>query len=87
MGSIKNEADQVVVTFEVERMLQENLRMLGNGKLHRSTNATVADMVGWVLWSMLTKNMPKLDFSKLGAIQVSYDKEAGTFVATMKKQR
>jgi hypothetical protein len=87
MGSIKNDEDQVVVTFEVERTLKENLLMLGGGKLHRSTNTTVADEIGWVLWRMLTKNMPKLDFSKLGPVQVSFDKEAGTFVATMKKQR
>ena len=87
MGSIKTDEDQVVVTFEAERMLQEDLRMYGDGKLHRSTNIKLADVIGWGLWSMLTEKMPKLDFSKLGPIQVSYDKEAGTFVAVMKKQR
>lgn len=87
MGSIKNVEDRVIVTFEVERMLQEHLRMVGDGKLHRSTNATIADMLGWVLWSMLAKNMPKLNFSEFGPIQTSYDKEAGTFVAVIKKQR
>ena len=87
MGSIKNEKEQIVVTFEVERLLDEPLRMLGNGALHKSTNTTVADGIGWVLWSLLASKMPKLDFSRLGPIQVSYDREAGTFVATMKKGR
>ena len=86
MGSITNDNKQTVVTFEIERLLEEPLRMMRGGKFMVAKNVNMGDAIGWVLWSLVGHKAPSIDLSKIQSIQVSFDKEAGTFVATMKKQ-
>ena len=86
MGSIKNNPDKVIVTLEVERLLDEPLRMVREGRLQTSTNTDMRAVVGWVLWSLLAHKMPGLDFEKMEHIQVSFDPEAGAIVAVIDKQ-
>jgi len=38
------------------------------------------------LWSLLGHKAPAIDLNKIASIDVSYDQEAGTFTAVMKKQ-
>ena len=86
MGSIKNNREEVIVTLEVERLLDEPLRMIREGKFQVSSNTYMRTVTGWVLWSLLTHKMPKLDFEKMGQIQVSFDREAGAVVAVIEKR-
>lgn len=86
MGSINNDDKQTVVTFEVDRLLDEPVRMIQQGVLMTSRNITMRHVIGWVLWSMLGHKAPAIDLNKITSIEVSYDKEAGTFTAVMKKQ-
>jgi hypothetical protein len=87
MGSITNDSKQTVVTFEVERLLDEPIRMMRNGKFMVAKNVTMGDAIGWVLWSLVGHKAPAIDLNKIKSIQVSYNRDAGTFVATMEKQR
>lgn len=86
MGSIKTDTEAVVVTFEVERLLDEPVRMLRDGKFQVSTNIKMRHVIAWVLWSLASHKIPSFDPSAFETIQLSYDPQAGTFVATMKKQ-
>jgi len=86
MGSIKNDPDKVIVTLEVERLLDEPLRMVREGQFQTSSNIDVRTVTGWVLWSLLAHKMPGLDFETMKQIQVSFDKEAGAVVAVIEKQ-
>lgn len=86
MGNIANDDKQTVVTFEIERLLDEPVRMIREGKLVVAKNVMMRHVIGLVLYSLLGHKAPAIDLTKIESIQVSYDKEAGTFVATMKKQ-
>ena len=85
MGNIRNDPDRVIVTFEAERFLDEPLRLFRDGKMQINKAITMRIIVGWVLWSLLAHKMPTLDFAKMEQIEVTFDKESGMFVATIKK--
>jgi hypothetical protein len=85
MGSIKTDSEVVVVTLEAERLLDEPVRMIRDGKF-QVANIRVRHVVGWVLWSMMAHKMPNLNFAKMKSIDIRFDKDNGTFIATIEKQ-
>jgi hypothetical protein len=86
MGSIENNEEQTVVTFEIERLLDEPVRMMDEGILKVAKNITIRHVIGWVLWSLLGHKAPAIDLTKIQSMDVAYKKEEGTVTATMKKQ-
>jgi len=46
MGSINNDDKQTVVTFEVDRLLDEPVRMIQQGVLMTSRNITMRHVIG-----------------------------------------
>jgi hypothetical protein len=85
MGNITNDDRRAVVTFEADRLLDQPVRMMNSGVLMVAKNVTMRHVIGWVLWSLMGHKAPAIDLNKIKSIQVSFDKEAGTFIATMKK--
>jgi len=87
MGSIKNDEQQVVITLEIDKLLNEKVRMMIDGKLMTSTNTTMRDVMGWVLWSILFEKIPQMDSSKFAGskIELEFVQEAGAIVANIAK--
>jgi len=85
VGSIKNGKDKVVITLEIDKILAEPARMMMDGELKVSRNITVRHVLGWVLWSILLKKIPQIDTKGFQSIDLQFDREAGTIVATIDK--